>query len=505
MTSVIATPWRAAVGSAACPRSCRSVSRSSPRRSSPRRPTCRGRPTPTAARRSPSSPGGPATRRGTSRTRPPPRTQGYLRHILEVGHLSVLEHASVTHVPHRGLPVAHARADPAPALLLQPALAAVRARAATPRSSSRRSSPRTRSCTSASSPPPRPPLAAYRELLDGLEKRVRRRPERHAAAQAGAAGGPRGPAHRHRDADRRHRQLPRLAALHRDAGQRARRRRDPRAGHRLPARAAAGRRATCSATSGSAPWPTARRSRRARRHRGLSGSVGAGPYPRDRGRAAADRHPVRGPPPAHPRAGDAEAGPHRHGTVSLFGERLRYDLSERFPLVTTKKVHFRSIAVELLWFLRGDSNVGWLREQRRHHLGRVGRRPRVSSGPVYGVQWRSWPTPDGEQIDQISHPARHAAHRPRLPPDDRLGLERRRAAGHGAGALPRVLPVLRGRRPALLPALPAQRRHVPRRAVQHRQLRAADPHGGRPGRPATRATSSGSAATATSTATTSRR
>ena len=60
------------------------------------------------------------------------------------------------------------------------------------------------------------------------------------------------------------------------------------------------------------------------------------------------------------------------GTVSLFGERLRYDLSESFPLVTTKKVHFKSIAVELLWFLRGDSNVGWLREQRRHHLGRVG-------------------------------------------------------------------------------------------------------------------------------------
>ena len=81
---------------AACPRSCRSRSRSSPRRSSPRRPTCRGRPTPTAARRSPSSPAGPATSRGTSRTRPPPPTQGYLRHILEVGHLSVLEHGTVT-------------------------------------------------------------------------------------------------------------------------------------------------------------------------------------------------------------------------------------------------------------------------------------------------------------------------------------------------------------------------------------------------------------------------
>ena len=90
------------------------------------------------------------------------------------------------------------------------------------------------------------------------------------------------------------------------------------------------------------------------------------------------------------------------GTVSLFGERLRYDLSERFPLVTTKKVHFRSIAFELLWFLRGDSNVGWLREQRRHHLGRVGLaggRARARSTASSGGRGRR---PDGEQIDQIS-------------------------------------------------------------------------------------------------------
>jgi thymidylate synthase len=89
------------------------------------------------------------------------------------------------------------------------------------------------------------------------------------------------------------------------------------------------------------------------------------------------------------------------GTVSLFGERLRYDLSETFPLVTTKKVHFRSIAVELLWFLRGDSNVGWLRDN-GVTIWDEWASPAGELGPVYGVQWRSWPTPDGGQIDQIS-------------------------------------------------------------------------------------------------------
>ncbi len=89
------------------------------------------------------------------------------------------------------------------------------------------------------------------------------------------------------------------------------------------------------------------------------------------------------------------------GTVSLFGERLRYDLSESFPLVTTKKVHFRSIAVELLWFLRGDSNVGWLQDN-GVTIWDEWASPEGELGPVYGVQWRSWPTPDGQQIDQVA-------------------------------------------------------------------------------------------------------
>ncbi|MFI5931085.1 thymidylate synthase [Actinoplanes sp. NPDC051494] len=89
------------------------------------------------------------------------------------------------------------------------------------------------------------------------------------------------------------------------------------------------------------------------------------------------------------------------GTVSLFGERLRYDLSKGFPLVTTKRVHFKSVAVELLWFLRGDSNVQWLREQ-GVTIWDEWADGNGELGPVYGKQWRSWPTPDGGHTDQIT-------------------------------------------------------------------------------------------------------
>ncbi|AKD04738.1 thymidylate synthase [Pontibacter korlensis] len=99
------------------------------------------------------------------------------------------------------------------------------------------------------------------------------------------------------------------------------------------------------------------------------------------------------------------------GTLSIFGYQMRFDLQQGFPLVTTKKVHLRSIIHELLWFLKGETNIQYLKEN-GVSIWDEWADENGDLGPVYGSQWRSWPTPDGRHIDQISQVVNQLKHNP---------------------------------------------------------------------------------------------
>ncbi len=99
------------------------------------------------------------------------------------------------------------------------------------------------------------------------------------------------------------------------------------------------------------------------------------------------------------------------GTLSTFGYQMRFNLADGFPLLTTKRVHIKSVVAELLWFLRGSTNVGWLQDQ-GVTIWDEWADTRGELGPVYGFQWRSWPTPDGDHVDQIKAVIESIRHHP---------------------------------------------------------------------------------------------
>ena len=130
------------------------------------------------------------------------------------------------------------------------------------------------------------------------------------------------------------------------------------------------------------------------------------------------------------------------GTISIFGTQSRYNLDDGFPLLTTKKLHLKSIIYELLWFLKGDTNVKYLQE----HGVRIWNEwadENGELGPVYGHQWRSWPDYKGGTIDQIQYVLDQLKNN-QLPSYDRISVECSRGQRDGTASLSHHLPVLRG-------------------------------------------------------------
>ena len=189
------------------------------------------------------------------------------------------------------------------------------------------------------------------------------------------------------------------------------------------------------------------------------------------------------------------------GTLSVSATRCASTLRSGFPLLTTKKVHPSRSSTSCCGSCAGETNIAYL-QGNGVTIWDEWADAHGDLGPVYGYQWRIVAGARRPHIDQIANVRRRDPAQSGLAAPHRVGVERRRHPADEAAAVPRAVPVLRRRRPALLPALPAQRRHLPWRAVQHRVVCAADPHGGAAMRPGRRATSSGPAATATSTSTT---
>ena len=169
------------------------------------------------------------------------------------------------------------------------------------------------------------------------------------------------------------------------------------------------------------------------------------------------------------------------GTQSVFGYQARYDLSEGFPLLTTKKLHLKSIIYELLWFIAGDTNVKYLQD----HGVRIWNEwadENGDLGPVYGHQWRSWPTPDGGTIDQLSN----VINQIKNTPDSRrmivsawnVAEVEKMAVRLGkiffSISFTMFSEVLCGRWQAFMPVVSAQCRCLPRCSIQYRFLRAPD-------------------------------